>query len=143
MEYRVNADVDSVMLTSSLQNDTLHHDTADKFNVIFCFFVSAMFGFSTSVLFFFHLYLIAVNKTTIGTPFGVLLLEHNHRRNGVCTNMSPAAFHSPENMQSPFVAGVPVRKAYYIGWKRNIQQVFGRSCLLAFLPVATRCVIYL
>ena len=37
-----------------------------KFNVVFMFFLVACFGIATSVLLFFHVYLVCSNKTTIG-----------------------------------------------------------------------------
>lgn len=48
------------------QSRTLDLATADKFNVIFCYFVCTLFGLSTSSLLVFHVYLSLFNRTTIG-----------------------------------------------------------------------------
>ena len=45
-----------------------------------------------------------------------------------------------ENSIHPVVLGGPNRKLYYLGVKRNIQQVFGARWLLALIPVHTRLV---
>ena len=41
-------------------------NNSTKFNVIFCYFVSSLFGLSTSVLLAFHIYLSFFNRTTLG-----------------------------------------------------------------------------
>jgi hypothetical protein len=88
-------------------NDILHSTPAYKFQVIFCYFISAMFGFTTSFLLCFHVYLVCWNRTTL------------------------------ENMQYPVYEGSPYRRLYHLGVKRNLQQVFGKTLLRALLPVST------
>lgn len=42
-----------------------------------------------------------------------------------------------ENMQWPRTAEGSERRLFFLGFKANLRQVFGRNCLLALLPVAS------
>lgn len=79
--------------------------SARKFQVIIWYFICCMFGLSTSVLLCFHIYLTLFNKSTL------------------------------ENMQPPRVSGSSSNAPYFVSFRRNVQQVFGKNCLLAFVPV--------
>ena len=52
-------------------------------------------------------------------------------------------YFSIENMQWPRTSEGPARRLYFLGFIANLKQVFGNSCLLALLPVASRWVDYL
>jgi palmitoyltransferase len=71
------------------------------------FFLVACFGIATSVLLFFHVYLVCSNKTTI------------------------------ENMEPVHLVDGKDRRLYNLGVRENLRQVFGSNLLLAFLPVFT------
>ncbi len=43
-----------------------------------------------------------------------------------------------ENMQPPSVIGRKSHRPYFISFKRNLQQVFGKQFIFAVLPVASR-----
>lgn len=112
-----------------LQNRTLDLATADKFNVIFCYLVCTLFGLSTGSLFIFHIYLSLFNRTTLGrtrissTKIVKLLMLSLH--------------FNAENMQWPRTVEGTERRLYFLGFKANLRQVFGRNCFLALLPVAS------
>jgi hypothetical protein len=55
--------------TGGLQGDAA--TVANKFNVTFCVIIVGIFCLSTSTLFFYHTYLIVVNKTTIGKDLSI------------------------------------------------------------------------
>uniref|UniRef100_A0A0N4ZI67 Palmitoyltransferase n=1 Tax=Parastrongyloides trichosuri TaxID=131310 RepID=A0A0N4ZI67_PARTI len=76
-----------------------------SFQLVFLEFISVMFGISLSCLFFFHLYLISKNRSTLETY------------------KAPA-----------FSFGVD-KNAYNISLKHNFIEVFGRNPLLWFMPV--------
>jgi palmitoyltransferase len=94
--------------TGGLQGDAA--TVANKFNVTFCVIIVGIFCLSTSTLFFYHTYLIVVNKTTI------------------------------ESMAPPYTHRGPVSGLYNLGVRNNIKSVFGSNILLALLPVHTRLV---
>ena len=162
-----------------MQQNVLHDSPADKFQVIFCYFISGMFGFSTSVLLGFHIYLVCWNRTTLGqsVPFTLCPLHPLSPSPSVpftlcCLHACIASTVSrhlcalwkvipdydiltkkhltlspppppppsplpPENMQYPVYEGSPHRRLYHLGVRRNLQQVFGKNCFRALLPVFT------
>ena len=56
----------------------------------------------------------------------------------MCGNDSDNSPPFPENMGHPITADGVDRKLFYLGVKKNLQQVFGRDCLWALLPVCSR-----
>ncbi|TGZ73766.1 hypothetical protein CRM22_001302 [Opisthorchis felineus] len=82
--------------------------TVDRFQVLFLFIVSLMFGICQLVLGGYHCYLVGRNQTTLET------------------------FGAPK-----FRDGTSDPRAFDLGTKTNLQQVFGRNCFLAIFPVMT------
>ena len=128
-EYQVVLRSHIFPLSFIAQDHTLDLATADKFNVIFCFFVCSMFGLSTGSLFIFHVYLSLFNRTTLGM----------YRVNTSVLGMTQIYFATvcSENMQWPRTVEGSERRLYFVGFKANLKQVFGKNCLLALLPVAS------
>lgn len=79
-----------------------------RFHILFLFFVSVMFGISLISLFGYHLYLVALNRTTL------------------------EAFRAPI-----FRVGGPDKNGYNLGHYNNIQEVFGDDKWRWFLPIFT------
>ncbi|XP_018898893.1 palmitoyltransferase ZDHHC15B isoform X5 [Bemisia tabaci] len=82
-------------------------DRVQRFNVLFLFFVAAMFLFSLVSLFVYHLYLVSHNRTTL------------------------EAFRAPV-----FIRG-PDKNGFNLGCGPNFTEVFGDDVLLWFVPVFT------
>ncbi|KAF7234046.1 hypothetical protein EG68_07201 [Paragonimus skrjabini miyazakii] len=82
--------------------------SVDRFQVLFLFIVAAMFGLCQLALGGYHCYLVGRNQTTLET------------------------FSTPK-----FRDGSSDPRAFDIGRKANLQEVFGRNCCLAILPVKT------
>uniref|UniRef100_A0A8C5MXH3 Palmitoyltransferase n=1 Tax=Leptobrachium leishanense TaxID=445787 RepID=A0A8C5MXH3_9ANUR len=78
-----------------------------KFHVLFLMFVSLMFFISLMCLFSYHCWLVTVNRTTL-EAFAVPVFQNGPDKNG-----------------------------FYLGVRRNIEQVFGKRRRLWFLPVFT------
>ncbi|CAJ0579085.1 unnamed protein product, partial [Mesorhabditis spiculigera] len=78
-----------------------------KINMVMLFFVGAMFSISMGGLFFYHLYLVAKNRTTI------------------------------ESFRAPILTDGPNENAFNLGIRNNFRQVFGNRPLLWLLPVFT------
>lgn len=77
-------------------------------HTVFVFFVSIMFAISLIALLSYHIYLVAVNKTTI------------------------------ETYQTPyFGSGVQDKNVFNVGFARNFKQVFGQNAILSFFPVSS------
>ncbi|CAF1502885.1 unnamed protein product [Didymodactylos carnosus] len=91
--------------TSSLS--TSGAPSAGKFHLLFLFFASVMFAVSVSTLFFYHLYLIWKNRTTL------------------------------ESFRSPIFIDGPNKNGFDLGYKQNFFEIFGSSLLLAILPVTS------
>ncbi|CAF1136895.1 unnamed protein product [Didymodactylos carnosus] len=81
--------------------------SAGKFHLLFLFFASIMFAISVSSLFFYHLYLIGKNRTTL------------------------------ESFRAPIFIDGPNKDGFNLGVKQNFIEIFGSSPFLAFLPVTT------
>lgn len=77
-----------------------------RFHILFLFFVSVMFAVSLVSLFGYHLYLVALNRTTL------------------------EAFRAPI-----FRVGGPDKNGYHLGHYNNFQEVFGDDWKVWFLPV--------
>ncbi|XP_065180449.1 palmitoyltransferase ZDHHC15A-like isoform X2 [Sycon ciliatum] len=82
-------------------------NTSQRLQIIFLFFLAAVFSFSVAFLDFFHIYLTLTNHTTLeqGRP---VHLVHGKDAN-----------------------------AYDQGYRRNVQQVLGRDTLFWFLPIGS------
>lgn len=80
---------------------------AAKFHIMFLFFVSVMFCISVSSLFWYHIYLVTENRTTL------------------------------EQFRAPVFRGgnAPDKRGWHLGRLSNFQEVFGEQKLLWFLPV--------
>jgi len=82
-------------------------DANSRFHILFIFLVAAMFAVSVSVLFFYHLYLVLYNKTTL------------------------------ESFRAPVFSHGPDKKAYNLGAKRNLEEVMGTRRALWPIPIFT------
>jgi len=82
-------------------------DRISRFHILFLFFVSIMFAISLSALFFYHLYLVSVNKSTL------------------------------ESFRAPIFRSGPDKDGYHIGKMNNIMEVFGDRKSLWIFPVRT------
>lgn len=87
------------------QNNTVSVST--KFHILFLFFVSAMLSMGVMFLYFYHVYLLLNNRSTL------------------------------EAFRPPLMMYGPDRNAFNLGKKENLNQLFGRSKLLWFVPVYT------
>ena len=77
---------DSQIRSLSLsQRGNVTGDAGPKFNATFCYVIVSVFSFSTATLLIFHLYLVTINRTTIGK---CLLLP-------LCLPTKPFISHSP------------------------------------------------
>lgn len=89
---------------------TVDISPTERIMVIFCYSLCALFGFSTSSLFGYHMYLVLTNKTTIEAT----------------------------QTKAPMMQGGSRDKHLYsLGYKKNLQQVFGTQLLYGLLPVET------
>jgi len=82
-------------------------DGAGKFHILFLFFVSVMFCISVSSLFWYHVYLVLSNRSTL------------------------------EQFRAPYFASGPDENGWGLGKRNNFQEVFGDRPLLWFFPVQT------
>eukprot|EP00118_Oscarella_pearsei_P026558 m.310091 g.310091 ORF g.310091 m.310091 type:complete len:327 (+) comp49484_c0_seq1:38-1018(+) len=78
---------------------------AERMNLIFVFFISALFAVAVWSLFGFHLYLLFTNKTTL------------------------------ESSRAPIMHYGKDKKPFQIGWRENFCQVMGPSPWKWFLPI--------
>ncbi|XP_065884392.1 palmitoyltransferase ZDHHC2-like isoform X2 [Dysidea avara] len=91
-----------------------HHSNGDfdvswvRFNTVFLFFMCLVFTCGAGFLFVFHIYLVLKNRTTLESGRAPRFV---FRRN--CSN------------------------AYDLGWRRNLQQIFGTNLLIGFLPISS------
>uniref|UniRef100_A0A6G1SPL2 Palmitoyltransferase n=1 Tax=Aceria tosichella TaxID=561515 RepID=A0A6G1SPL2_9ACAR len=78
-----------------------------RFQILFLFFISGMMSFCVVFLFCYHIYLLLNNRSTL------------------------------EAFRPPLMAHGPDRNAFNLGKLANLNQLFGRSKLLWFIPVYT------
>lgn len=78
-----------------------------KFHLLFLFFAALMFSISVSSLFFYHLFLITKNRTTL------------------------------ESFRAPIFANGPQKYGFDLGWRKNFQEIFGKDFYKALLPTYT------
>lgn len=102
-----------------------------RFHILFLFFVSVMFAISLVSLFGYHIYLVLLNRTTLGTffHFYLHLTPKFHLKNFA------EAFRAPI-----FRIGGPDKHGFSLGHLNNFQEVFGDDKRYWFLPVFTRYV---
>jgi hypothetical protein len=84
-----------------------HSTRGGDIELLFLFLVSGMFGLSLACLFFFHLYLIARNRSTI------------------------------ETVRPPFLESGPCKNAYNLGILNNFKQVFGNQAWKWPIPISS------
>lgn len=89
--------------------DTGVEEGTGKFHVLFLFFVSVMFCISVSSLFWYHVYLVLSNRSTL------------------------------EQFRAPYFSsgGGPDENGWSLGKRNNFQEVFGDRPLLWFFPIHT------
>lgn len=92
--------------TDGLKN-TGASEGSGKFHILFLFFVSVMFCISVSSLFWYHVYLVLRNRSTL------------------------------EQFRAPYFAGGPDEGGWSLGKRNNFQEVFGDRKLFWFLPLPT------
>lgn len=98
-----------------------------RFHILFLFFVSVMFAVSLVSLFGYHLYLVALNRTTLGKISSVLMFD------------SQFLIFISEAFRAPiFRVGGPDKNGYHLGHYNNFQEVFGDNRKLWFLPIFSR-----
>lgn len=99
-----------------------------RFHILFLFFVSVMFAVSLVSLFGYHLYLVALNRTTLGK----IETEYIHCLISIFCLLSEA-FRAPI-----FRVGGPDKNGYHLGRYNNFQEVFGDNRKFWFLPIFSR-----
>jgi len=88
-------------------SDTKAAEGQGKFHILFLFFVSVMFCISVSSLFWYHVYLVLQNRSTL------------------------------EQFRAPYFATGPDEAGWSLGKRNNFQEVFGDRVLYWFLPIET------
>lgn len=78
-----------------------------RFHILFLFFIACMLSLGVIFLYFYHIYLLLNNRSTL------------------------------ESFRPPLMAYGPDRNAFNLGTKENILQIFGRSKLLWAMPIFT------
>lgn len=92
--------------TDGLRNTGVSEGSG-KFHILFLFFVSVMFCISVSSLFWYHVYLVLSNRSTL------------------------------EQFRAPYFATGADEKGWSLGKRNNFQEVFGDRVLLWFFPIQT------
>ena len=109
-------------MTKAQKEGTNSSPPSGQFHILFLFFASVMFAISVSSLFFYHLYLTAKNRTTLGKE-----------RRGCWEKDLPVL----ESFRAPMFANGPQREGFNLGSQRNFQEIFGTDFFKAFLPIST------
>ena len=91
--------------TGELKGDAA--ENTGKFHILFLFFVSVMFCISVSSLFWYHVYLVLSNRSTL------------------------------EQFRAPYFDQGPDENGWGLGKRNNFQEVFGDRPILWFFPVLT------
>ena len=97
-------------LSNSLNNGLDGPNTVPfsvKFHILFLFFVSSMLSFGVMFLYFYHVYLLLNNRSTL------------------------------ESFRPPLMTYGPDRNAFNLGRRENLLQLFGRSKMLWAVPIFT------
>ncbi|CAF2502574.1 unnamed protein product [Rotaria sp. Silwood2] len=94
-------------MSNTEKNEHSSISRSGKFHLLFLFFIAIVFGVSVSSLFFYHLFLIEKNRTTV------------------------------ESHRAPVFANVPNKDGFDLGWKQNIQEIFGSNLFQALIPIYT------
>lgn len=102
-----------------------------RFHILFLFFVSVMFAISLVSLFGYHIYLVILNRTTLGKDF----FFHELYVGIFNVNYIAEAFRAPI-----FRVGGPDKNGYNLGHYNNLQEVFGDDRKMWFLPMFSRYV---
>ena len=87
--------------------DGLEAQGSGRFHILFLFFVSVMFCISVSSLFWYHVYLVLHNRSTL------------------------------EQFRAPYFNSGPDENGWSLGRRNNFQEVFGERALYWFLPITT------
>ncbi|CAF0879514.1 unnamed protein product [Rotaria sordida] len=94
-------------VANSENNETGSVSTSGRFHLLFLFFIAIIFAVSVSSLFFYHLFLIGKNRTTV------------------------------ESHRAPIFANGPQKDGFDLGCKQNIQEILGTDLIKALIPINT------
>ncbi|CAF4580981.1 unnamed protein product, partial [Rotaria magnacalcarata] len=94
-------------VTNMEQTQNHSMSSSGKFHLLFLFFVAIVFAISISSLFFYHLFLIGKNRTTV------------------------------ESYRAPIFTNGPQKDGFDLGFKQNFQEIFGNSFMKAIAPIFT------
>lgn len=101
-----------------------------------------MFAISLVSLFGYHIYLVALNRTTLGNVILTLFINWSQKKNPFnCKTHFLFSFNLPqiEAFRTPiFRIGGPDKNGFNLGRYNNIQEVFGDDRRLWLLPIFTR-----
>lgn len=100
-------------------------DGMGRFHILFLFFVAVMFAISLASLFFYHIYLVSVNRTTLGelSSSAIYVVYFNAKLT--------------EAFRAPIFFTGPDKNGFNLGRKKNFIEVFGEKPRLWLLPVFT------
>ncbi|CAF3318806.1 unnamed protein product [Rotaria socialis] len=94
-------------VTNMDQTQSHSMSSSGKFHLLFLFFVAIVFAISISSLFFYHLFLIGKNRTTV------------------------------ESYRTPVFTNGPQKDGFDLGFKQNFQEIFGNNFMKAIAPIYT------
>ncbi|CAF3482421.1 unnamed protein product [Rotaria sp. Silwood1] len=94
-------------MTNLDKHETSPISRSGKYHILFLFFIAIVFAISVSSLYFYHIFLIVKNRTTV------------------------------ESHRAPIFANGPQKDGFDLGWKENIQEIFGSNLLEALIPIYT------